>query len=129
MSALRGLIGDERKPKEPLSETPAVREAIQSAQKQENFEVSAQKPGEQVSVKARPWPAPRPAEPPPPPKPVKERPSPTPPPTGLDAWADLISFRPPLEVQRTLQKFGPDWEVHKIESAEGPINLDYYPCK
>ena len=60
VSALRGLIGDDRKPKEPLSETPAIKDAIGAAQKQENFQVAAQQPsGEQVSVSARPPRTPR----------------------------------------------------------------------
>jgi hypothetical protein len=48
----------------------------------------------------------------------------------LRAWADLLSFRPPLALQRGLRGRGPlggDWWVHRIEEAWGDVNLDYYP--
>lgn len=49
---------------------------------------------------------------------------------NLSAWQGLISFRPPVSIQRSLQNKTAhlkDWPVHRIENAYGPINLDYYP--
>ncbi|MEN7341449.1 MAG: S8 family serine peptidase [Pseudomonadota bacterium] len=49
---------------------------------------------------------------------------------NLSAWQHLISFRPPVGVQRSLvRSYAPDWSVHKIEDAHGDINLDYYPIR
>ncbi len=49
---------------------------------------------------------------------------------NLSAWQDLISFRPPLSVQRSLvRSYAPDWSVHRIEDARGDINLDFYPVR
>jgi hypothetical protein len=48
--------------------------------------------------------------------------------TGFSDWERLISFRPPTWVQRKLkEEHDPDWNPHPIESALGPVNLDYYP--
>jgi hypothetical protein len=56
--------------------------------------------------------------------------TPVPPPPGLDDWKDLLSLRPPEEVQRALaDEHTPDWWVQRIEEAHGPINLDYYPIE
>lgn len=54
---------------------------------------------------------------------------PCPPLSDLGDWQALISFRPPTSVQSGLKHPGPtpDWEVHRIEDAKGPVNLDYYP--
>jgi len=52
--------------------------------------------------------------------------------TSLGDWENLISFRPPVTVQRSLQDrtlSSIDWPPHRIESAWGPINLDYYPVE
>jgi hypothetical protein len=44
------------------------------------------------------------------------------------AWQDLISFVPPVAIQRQVLKRGrPAWSFHRIEDAVGPANLDYYP--
>ena len=46
----------------------------------------------------------------------------------LRAWADLLSFRPPLPVQRTLRgRSAFRWWVHRIEEAWANVNLDFYP--
>ena len=61
-------------------------------------------------------------------------PVPVPPRPALQEWAELISFRPPVPMQLGLnarfQVFGvPARVIHAIESAVGPINLDYYPVR
>jgi len=53
---------------------------------------------------------------------------------GLHDWEELISFRPPQEVQLGVnfrfQTFGfPSKICHPIEEGTGPINLDYYPIR
>jgi hypothetical protein len=51
----------------------------------------------------------------------------------LSAWADLISFRPPMSVQQAVRARSSvvgNWYVHRLESAfGGDINLDYYPVR
>jgi len=53
----------------------------------------------------------------------------------LKDWADLISFRPPHDVQKSISDralikgLACDWDIHHIEDASGNINLDYYPIK
>jgi N-acetylmuramoyl-L-alanine amidase len=47
----------------------------------------------------------------------------------LGPWARLVSFRPPETVQRSLAKHVPEWTVHRLEAANGPINLDHYPVE
>jgi hypothetical protein len=69
----------------------------------------------------------------PPPKPSPP-PSPVPPPPALQAWEQLVSFRPPAPMQATLNaRFGifgtPARVVHAVEDAQGAINLDYYPVR
>jgi hypothetical protein len=41
--------------------------------------------------------------------------------------ADLVSFRPSLEVQQRALGRGIDIAFHRIENGHGPVNLDYYP--
>lgn len=48
---------------------------------------------------------------------------------GLDHWPSLTGFRPSGEVQRSVNKRGTGWRVHKIENGWGPINLDLYPIR
>lgn len=53
----------------------------------------------------------------------------------LKDWADLISFRPPHDVQKSItdralmKGLVCDWDIHHIEDATGDINLDYYPIR
>lgn len=47
----------------------------------------------------------------------------------LDAWRQLTSFRPPLEIQRLVRDKGVNWYVHRIEQGCGDINLDFYPVR
>lgn len=47
----------------------------------------------------------------------------------LSAWRDLISLRPSVSVQRSLNRATPDRSVHRIEDAHGDINVDYYPVR
>ncbi len=42
-------------------------------------------------------------------------------------WEPLISFRPSAPVQSVIKDRAYKWHVHRIEDAEGEINLDYYP--
>ena len=42
-------------------------------------------------------------------------------------WERLISFRPPVAIQSAVKGKGVNWHVHRIEAANGDINLDYYP--
>lgn len=42
--------------------------------------------------------------------------------------SDLLSFRPPLDVQRDVVLHdGANAEFHRIEDGHGPVNLDFYP--
>jgi len=67
-----------------------------------------------------------------PPKAQPQPPSQVPAPPALQAWGQLISFRPPVSMQATLNSrfgiFGGP-VVHRLEDARGPINLDYYPVR
>lgn len=57
----------------------------------------------------------------------------------LGAWDRLINFRPPTSVQRDLKARratvgpvtvpGTGIRLHDLDSASGPINLDYYPIQ
>ncbi|MFL6333328.1 MAG: N-acetylmuramoyl-L-alanine amidase, partial [Pyrinomonadaceae bacterium] len=53
------------------------------------------------------------------------------PPPALNAWTHLVNFRPPAAVQKELvgRSVVRGWRVHRIEDANGGINLDYYPVK
>ncbi len=42
-------------------------------------------------------------------------------------WEPLISLRPPTSIQAAVNARGVNWHVHRIEDANGDINLDYYP--
>jgi GH24 family phage-related lysozyme (muramidase)/uncharacterized protein YycO len=42
-------------------------------------------------------------------------------------WETLISFRPPTAIQSAVNAKGVNWHVHRLEDANGDINLDYYP--
>ena len=50
-------------------------------------------------------------------------------PLGFSAveWEPLISFRPPVAIQRSVKSKGIGWHIHRLEDAYGDINLDYYP--
>ena len=50
-------------------------------------------------------------------------------PLGFSAveWEPLISFRPPVAIQRSVNGKGVGWHVHRLEDAYSDINLDYYP--
>jgi hypothetical protein len=46
------------------------------------------------------------------------------------AWQDLISFVPPVAIQRQILQRGlPAWAFHRIEDAVGQANLDYYAVR
>ena len=47
------------------------------------------------------------------------------------AWQDIISFRPPETLQRTVLARGTPfrWFFHRIEDGLGDVNLDYYPIR
>src|SRR5262245_30511423 len=45
------------------------------------------------------------------------------------AAVPLISFRPPPDIQRTIDARGFNWHIHPIEFAGGPVNLDNYRVK
>jgi hypothetical protein len=46
-------------------------------------------------------------------------------------WQDLISLRPPVDIQKQVRARGGlvRWNFHRIEDAVGPANLDYYPVQ
>jgi len=46
-------------------------------------------------------------------------------------WADLVSFRPPVAVQRSLHNDSSisSGQFQPIEDGSGPVNLDYYPVR
>ena len=46
---------------------------------------------------------------------------------NLSAWKELLSFRPPVNVQRSVQAVGDSWTTHRVENGQGDLNLDYYP--
>lgn len=49
--------------------------------------------------------------------------------TSVNCWADLLSYRPPLDVQAALAQrplSGRGWYAHRIEAGAGPVNLDFY---
>lgn len=51
-------------------------------------------------------------------------------PSGPMAAEQLISFRPPIAVQREFRKKGGVlWHIQGIERGEGPVNLDNYRVK
>lgn len=57
--------------------------------------------------------------------------TPVPPSPGLRDWEPLISFRPPADIQATVNKRfrGGKRACQAIEEGHGPINLDYYPVR
>ena len=46
---------------------------------------------------------------------------------NLSAWRELLSFRAPTEIQRSVHSKGKSWAVHRVEDGVGDVNLDYYP--
>jgi hypothetical protein len=46
---------------------------------------------------------------------------------GAPLWRYLVQFRPPKWVDDELAHEGSGWYVHRIEEANGPLNLDFYP--
>lgn len=42
-------------------------------------------------------------------------------------WEPLISFRPSTAIQTAVKGKGIHWHIHRIEDANGDINLDFYP--
>lgn len=48
---------------------------------------------------------------------------------GFDAteWAPLMSFRAPSAIQAGVKRKCINWHIHRIEDANGDLNLDHYP--
>ena len=47
----------------------------------------------------------------------------------LSAWKEILSFRPPTSIQKSVQARGKTWTVHRLGDGSGDVNLDYYPVR